>query len=233
MSDLDRTSWQGIRDQIRERILDSTYRPGDKLPRDHDIAAELECARSTVQRAMRSLADDGIVERKRKGGTIVKPDPVTRAVLNIPIARIEIENRGFDYRHHLISQDIGAAPPAIAAQFGLSQASPVAHVVALHMAAGRPFVLEDRWISLDTVPEFRSVDLAETSANEWLVRHRPYSRCDVQIHATAIDADDAQLMGVAPGAAMLVLERTTWIGEKPITHVKATHAEGYRLMTSS
>ena len=182
---------------------------------------------------MSSLADAGIVERKRKGGTIVKQDPVTRATLNIPITKVEIESRGFKYGHHLISSEVTKAPASVSARFGVAQVDPVMHVTALHMAAGCPYVLEDRWICLKTVPEFRNVDLSEISANEWLVRYRTYSRCDVQIYAKPIELDDAELMEVQAGSAMLVLERTTWIGEEPITHVRATHAAGYRLITGS
>ncbi len=228
----DRQSWRDVREVIRNRILNSTYKPGDKLPRDHDIALELECARSTVQRAMSSLAEDGIVERKRKGGTIVRLDPVTRATLNIPITKVEIEARGFKYGHHLISSEVTSAPPSVAARFGVASMDPAARIRALHMAGGRPYVLEDRWICLKTVPEFRDVDLTYISANEWLVRNRPYSRSDVQIYALPIQPDEAELMEVPEGSAMLVLERTTWIGREPITHVKATHTVDYRLMTS-
>ena len=89
-----RHSWREVRDHIRGQILDSTYRPGEKLPRDEGIAKELDCARSTVHRAMRSLAEDGVVERRRKGGTKVIPDPVMRTKLNIPITKGEIESRG-------------------------------------------------------------------------------------------------------------------------------------------
>ena len=41
-----RLSWTDVRDEIRTRILSRTYAPGDKLPRDEDIAAELGCART-------------------------------------------------------------------------------------------------------------------------------------------------------------------------------------------
>lgn len=229
MTFADRQSWKDIREEIRSRILNSTYKPGDKLPRDQDIATELECARSTVQRAMSSLADDGIIERKRKGGTIVKPDPVTRATLNIPITKVEIEARGLKYEHRLISSEVANAPPAILDHFRVASLAPAMRVRALHMAAGRPYVLEDRWICLETVPEFREIDLSRVSANEWLVRNRPYSRCEVQIHAAPVQQDDANLMEVPQGSAMLVLERTTWIGDEPITHVKATHTADYSI----
>ncbi len=227
-----RQSWKDVRNHIRGRILDSTYRPGDKLPRDEDIARELACARTTVHRAMRSLADDGLVERRRKGGTIVRPDPVTRATLDIPITRLEIEARGHVYSHHLIRKTEQAATAAIAARFGQSVPGDLLHIAALHVADGRPYVLEDRWISLATVPEIRDVDLATTSANEWLVHNRPYSRCDVQIHATTCTETEAECMEIAKGSAVLVLERTTWINREPITFVRSLHAPGYRLMSS-
>jgi GntR family histidine utilization transcriptional repressor len=61
--------------------------------RDEDIALELGCARTTVQRAMQDLSMAGLVERKRKGGTHVRTDPVTRATFDIPITRREVEQR--------------------------------------------------------------------------------------------------------------------------------------------
>jgi len=232
-----RQSWRNVRDHIRGRVLDFTYRPGDKLPRDEDIARELDCARSTVHRAMRSLAEEGLVERRRKGGTTVTSDPVTRATLNIPITRLEIEARGHSYGYHLIMREMRSATATIAALFGQNETGPVLHLRALHLRAlhladGRPYMFEDRWISVDTVPEVGQVDFSVISANEWLVRNRPFSRCDVQIYARTPDEDEASNMDITAGAALLVLERTTWIDNAPITHVRVLHAPGYRLVSN-
>jgi GntR family histidine utilization transcriptional repressor len=40
-------------------------------------------------------------------------------------------------------------------------------------------------------------------------------------------------MGTAEGEALLIIERTTWIGTRPITSVRAITAPGYRLETSA
>ncbi|MCV6591311.1 MAG: GntR family transcriptional regulator [Silicimonas sp.] len=231
MTSAGRQSWRDLRDHIRGRILDQTFRPGDKLPRDEDLAQEFQCARTTVQRAMQALVDDGLVERKRKGGTTVRPDPVTRTTLDIPITRAEIEARGHGYRHHLIDRSTPEAPATIAARFGTPDPGKLLRLRALHLADGQPYVFEDRWVSFDTVPEIAAVDFSQVSSNEWLVRNRPYSRCEVQIYASPCTADEAAIMEVEPGTAMLVLERTTWLDEAPITHVRALHAPGYRLIT--
>ena len=226
-------SWKEVRDRIRSAILERTYAPGDKLPRDADIALQLGCARSTVQRAMRDLSDAGLVERKRKGGTHVRTDPVTRATLDIPITRLEVEKRGGVYGYRLIEIGVETIPPEVAGRFELAERGRMLRVRAVHLADHRPLIHEDRWISTDTVPGILEVDLARDSANEWLVRHAPYTRCDMRFYARAADDRTAAILDVEAASALLIIERVTWIGKAPITLVTASAAPGYELRTSN
>ena len=231
MSDTTRTSWKDVRDAIRGRILNSTYAPGDKLPKDILLAEDLGCSRATVQRAMRDLADSGAVERRRKGGTRVRSDPVTRATLDIPITRLEVEARGSVYGYRLVRKQSRVPPAQVAARLGLVKPGRLLRIEALHLADERPYIYEDRWVCLETVPDFADVDLERESANEWLVRNKPYSRCDIRFYAKEADAQLARLLDTGDGEALLVIERSTWIDEAPITTVMAVTAPGYRLLT--
>ena len=228
-----RLSWKDVRDEIHEAILSGRYGPGDRLPRDADIADDLNCARSTVQRAMQDLFNNGLVERRRKGGTRVRSEPVTRATLDIPITRREIEQKGGRYGHQLIHCTQADAPRAVMATFELTKTHPMLRVEALHLSDGRPYIFEDRWISLDTVPEITGVDLTTQSANEWLVLNRPYNRCDLRFYANSANSRVADLLQIETGAALLVVERTTWIDNAPITTVQAITRPGYQLLTRS
>lgn len=232
MSDT-RLGWKDVRDRIHRMILTGRYGPGDKLPRDADIAEELNCARSTVQRAMQDLSDSGLVERRRKGGTRVRPDPVTRATFDISITRHEVEQTGAAYGYQLIGATQEVPPRGVQAVFGQKIAQPMLRVQALHLADARPYILEDRWVCLQTSPEILSLDLTGISANEWLVLNKPYDRLDMRFYAENADPARAGLLGTAPGEALLVIERTTWIGDAPITTVKASTAPGYRLRSQS
>lgn len=226
-----RHSWMEIRDSIRSMILNSTYGPGDKLPRDEEFALQFGCARSTVHRAMRDLAQSGVVERKRRGGTTVRRDPVTRATLDIPITRLEVERRGSQYRHRLLRKSVQPTPPAIMANFDLSEPRDMLRVEALHLADNRPYIFEDRWICLETVPEIADVDLTQENANEWLVRNRPYSRCDLRLYARKATPCDQDVLQSHEGDALFVMERTTWIGAAPISSLCAVAHPGYQLFT--
>lgn len=193
-----RLSWREVRDRLHGRILNGTWTPGDKLPRDADLAQDLGCARSTVQRAMQDLSDAGLVDRRRRGGTTVHKAPVTRATLDIPVARDEVEARGASYGYQLLSRSIETPPPPVIAGFELRAPEPMLHVKALHLADNRAFLYEDRWISLSTVPEIADVDLSRDNANEWLLQNRPYSRCDLRFYAENADTETARVMDIAP-----------------------------------
>lgn len=226
-------SWKSVRDTIHAMILDGTYYAGDKLPRDEDIAETLGCARATVGRAMRDLSDSGIIKRRRKGGTHVRPDPVTRTTVDIPITRKEIEQKGSVYGYQLIKQTKAMTPIPVTVSFGLTAPVEMLRIEALHLADQRPYMFEDRWVSLQTAPEILNVDLTQENANEWLVRNNPYTRCDIRFYATKATPYYADILGTEPGEALLVMERTTWIGDAPITTVKAVTTPGYQVLTQS
>ena len=231
MTTISRTTWQSVRDEIHGKILDSTYLPGDKLPRDADIADQLGCARTTVQRAMHDLSDSGLIQRRRKGGTTVRADPVTRATLNIPFIRKEVEQRGSVYGYQLVKTTVAEPPFSVMANFALKLPAKMLQIEALHLADKQPYVYENRWVSTDTVPEILKVDLEKYNANEWLIHNKRYSRCDIRFFAIKANKYHANLLATKVNEALFVTERTTWIGNQPITTVKSVARPGYQLLT--
>ena len=185
---------------------------GQACVRDEDIALELGCARTTVHRAMQDLSQIGLVERKRKGGTQVRTDPVTRATFDIPITRCEVEQRGSKYGCQLISRTLENSPLPVMARFGIQQPVKMLHIKALHLADTRPYIFEDRWVDTRSTPNILNFDLNLESANEWLVRNKPYSRVDVRFYAMNAEGESAEHLATNAGNALLVIERTTWIG---------------------
>lgn len=228
----ERSNWREIRDEIHRMIVSGRFRPGDKLPRDVDIAAELHCGRSTVQRAMQDLAERGLIERRRKGGTSVRLDPVTRAKLEIPDTRKEVESRGFRYGYQLIDVERKDPPETVKSRLGRDLA-PMLRVQALHLANANAYMLEDRWINLETAPDALEVDFSHTSANEWLIANKSYDAVDMRFYAENAGRWRGELLNTPPEMALLVLERTTWIEKRPITLVKVSTAPGYQLISHS
>tara|TARA_B110000211_G_C13799100_1_gene429720 strand:- start:146 stop:544 length:399 start_codon:yes stop_codon:yes gene_type:complete len=109
-----------------------------------------------------------------KSGKHVRTDPVTRATLDIPITRKEIEQKNGVYGYQLIKVEMAETPLQIAANFNLSSPTIMLHIEAIHLANKRPYIFEDQWVSTETVPEITAIDLSKESANEWLVRNKRY-----------------------------------------------------------
>jgi GntR family transcriptional regulator len=60
-----------LRQAITASIADGYWSPGARLPTESEWAAETPCSLGTVQRALRSLVDDGLILRRRGSGTTV------------------------------------------------------------------------------------------------------------------------------------------------------------------
>lgn len=225
-------SWQAIQDEVLRRIHARDWPPGHVIPGEVELAAEFGCARATVNRALRTLAEAGILERRRKAGTRVALHPVSRATVDIPILRQEIEDRGSAYAYRLLARDTALPPARARIALCPDAPAPCLHVRALHLADTTPFALEDRWISLATVPAAASQDFETVSANEWLVSTAPYTHGDIGFTAAAAGKLESRDLCCAPGTPIFVIDRTTWDHGRAVTTVRLSYAPGYRIHTT-
>jgi len=60
---------------IRQRILDLTLEPGQRIS-EHDLAAEMGLSRTPVHQAVQRLADEGLIEIFQRVGTFVARIPI-------------------------------------------------------------------------------------------------------------------------------------------------------------
>ena len=211
------------------RIRARDYVAGAQIPNEANLAAEFGVARATVNRALRALADEGFLERRRKAGTRVAAAPVRKAVLPIPVLRLEIEATGAAYGYRLLTREDAPPPSDVAAAMGIAEGRVLLHLVSLHRAGSRPVVLEDRWVDPVTVPALPAADLERQSPNEWLVANAPYTHGTMSFSAEPAGAAEALALGCAPGDSLLLLSRATWLDAAPITHVRQWFPPGHRM----
>lgn len=225
-------SWRLIRDEVVRRINERVWHPGDLIPGEAELAEQFGCARSTVNRALRELAEAGLVTRRRKAGTRVSLNPPHKATFSIPIIRLDVEGRGSLYQHVMLEMTQKKAPFLIRAQLGLPDSSKLLFMRAVHFADNRPFIYEERWINPEAVPGLDKTDFKSVSANEWLVQHAPYTHGNLAFSAANATKAEAELLDTREGAAILIMERTTWNNRVPITSVRLAHVPGYKMLTT-
>lgn len=224
-------SWQSLEGEIRQRIQTREWQPGELIPNEMDLAKEFGCARATVNRALRYLAEQGLLDRKRKAGTRVTLHPVRKATLHIPIIRKEIEERNQDYGYALISSKLQAPPSDVRGRMTLDDKDKLLKVEALHLADGKPFLFEDRWINVTAIPQIKKVDLSKISANEWLVVNAPFTTGYISFSAMNASNKISETLQLKENTALFVVERTTWDNDVAITDAKMIYSDGYRMRT--
>ncbi|APE44002.1 GntR family transcriptional regulator [Sulfitobacter alexandrii] len=224
-------TFKDVKADLLDQIAQGVMPPGSLLPNETDLAARYGCARATVNRAMRELAEEGIVERKRKAGTRVRSAPIRQARFAIPVVREEIEAQGADYRYSLIQHRKQDVPDWLRARLSLRRGQKIVHVVCMHWADGVPYQHEDRWINPEVVPGVLRASFATSGPNEWLLAEVPFSNAEISFMAIEADQDLADHLDCAPGTALFRTERTTWLPDGPITLVRLTHRQGHRITT--
>ncbi|NMM43177.1 UTRA domain-containing protein [Rhodospirillaceae bacterium KN72] len=222
-----------IKEDLLDRVRSGTWKPGDLIPGEQRLAEQFGCARATVHRALRELAEEGVLERRRKAGTRVAR-PTSRSVaFDIPLVEDEIRATGARYHYELLEREIAPLPPAEAASLERATGTPALHLRCLHFADRRPYQLEDRWIDIDTVPEAVDVDFAAEGANGWLVHNVPWTDAEHSIHADLAAGEIARSLNLTDGDPVLVVERRTWNDKGPVTTVRFHHpGRSHRLRTA-
>lgn len=226
---MNKVTHQTIRQSILERIQKGGWALGELIPGEVALAEEYGCSRTTINRALQGLADEGLVVRKRKGGTRVCNMPVRQARFDIPIVREQVEAFGGHYRHQVLRKVEKVPPLSIRTRLGLENGAKALQLDTVHLADGRPFAYEARWINLKVVPQIRNAPLDAVSANEWLVQTVPFSSGDVSFSAVAAGADVASALECNEGDALFVIDRTTSLAGEFVTTMKLFYREGYQL----
>jgi len=208
---------------IEARILSGEWPPGRRIPFEHELTAQYDCARMTVSKALTQLAGAGLIERRRKAGTFVTQPHSQSAMLEIPDVRAEVAALGLPYRFAIVARSKRRATRADRARFAVAADAWILALTCRHDAAQRPFCLEDRLISLAVAPDAADEPFADLSPGAWLVRRVPWTRAEHRISAVAARGQAAIALHVAEGTPCLVVERRTWSGEAPVTQVRVTY----------
>lgn len=227
----DTTGYKEIKQTVLDRIRSGDWQPDTLLPNEQDLAIEFSCTRTTVNRALRELAEEGFLERRRKAGTRVLSAPQRQARFSIPLVRDEVEAQGGTYRYALVSARAEHAPDWLVARLALGADRRVMHVRCMHYSGNTPFQFEDRWIVVASVPVVEGADFSAVGPNEWLVQTVPFTNVELSFLASRADPETAGFLDVTAGEPVFTAERITWLQGEPVTFAKLYFAAGYRMTT--
>jgi GntR family transcriptional regulator len=195
-----------IEQALRTRIAD--LKPNDPLPSDAMLCEEFGVSRMTARNAVQRLAQEGLVYRVPGRGTFVAEPPVHRQAGNLLSFTEEMRRRGREPSSRLIGREVREPRPAEAAGLQLKPGAEVVAIRRLRLADGEPVAYEEAVFPATLAPLLLAADLERRSLHDTLVSggHVP-TQGRARLGAEPATREDAELLAVAPGAALLVEKR--------------------------
>ncbi len=215
--------YQEIQNHLKSQILSGVWAPGTKVPSEHELAAQFDCARMTVSKAIGSLVEKGLVVRRRRAGTVVAVPRSQETVLEIHDIQAEVQASGRLYRFDIQSRKVGKAAREDAEKLGAEIGAPILAISCVHWADAVPYAYEERLINLEAVPEAREEMFLEVPPGSWLLAKIPWNEAEHRIFAASADAATARVLKIRRNAACLCIERRTRRDAYNVTYVRLAY----------
>lgn len=202
-------AFQRIKAHVLAQIQAGVWKEGETIPAEETLARDFGVSRMTVNRAIRELSDEQIVERVRGSGTFVAQQKYQSTLVEIRNIADEIAARG--HRHHAELQMLRRtrAGEALARRFELKTGATLFHSVVVHFEDDLPIQVEDRFVNPAVAPDYLALDFASQTPNAYLMRVAPLQAVSFEIEACAPSAELGELLRMRTGEPCLVLHRRT------------------------
>jgi GntR family transcriptional regulator len=219
-------AWVQIEEQLTERIEAGRLAAGERLPPERELAEYLSVSRMTVRQALASLAARGLVERGVGRGTFVRETgTVTHDLTRFTGFTGQVERSGLRAGSEVIEARACPAPETVADALGLDAGAPMLRIERVRSGGGLAMTLEDTWLPADRFPGLLERDLGG-SIYELMGEHydlAPVSATE-RLEPVAARAHDAQHLGVAEGAPLMLVERTSYAADgTPVEFARDRH----------
>lgn len=194
---------------VRGEIERGLYKPGDRLPSEPEWIQKYGVSRITVRQALSELETEGVVVRRHGKGTYVAERHIEQDLVRLTDFVEDMELAGFSsssrvllFAHEVVSTNVAEA-------LHVAQGSEVVRIDRLRLANERPIALDSTWLPL----RFGML-LSQEMLRQETIYHILETRYEIPVeagifHITAANAtsEQARLLGVAAGAALLRIQR--------------------------
>jgi GntR family histidine utilization transcriptional repressor len=212
-----------VKQHLKAGLATGQWPPGALMPSEAELVARFGVSRMTVNRALRELQAEGLVQRTQGVGTFAAPLHRVSSTLTISDVHDEIVARGHRHEARVQLQRAEPAAAALAAQLGVAEGTAVAHVRLVHLEDGVPLQCEDRYVNLTEAPAFLQADFTRQTPTHVLFESTALWRAQYAVEAARPTADEARLLGVPADEPCLVVVRRTFSRTGPITIARLVH----------
>jgi DNA-binding GntR family transcriptional regulator len=195
--------------QLEEAIREGQLPPGSRIETEIALSERLGISRPTIRRAIQELVDRGLLVRRRGIGTQVVHGRISRNV-EFTSLQEDLESGNRTPQTTVLSVEARSADSTVAELLNVPKGSPVVHLRRLRFADGVPLAILE-----NTLPgQISDIDL-EVITREGLYKFLRSRGVVMRVAKQKIGAreatiEQAELLEVPEGSALLTMERTAF-----------------------
>ena len=238
-------AYQRIKNAILDNIHSGKWQAGAAISTEMALAEEFSVSRMTVNRALKELSEERVLERRQGSGTFVAQQQFNHTFVEVRNIAQDLKSANRDYQAQVLSKRVITASmldDEMRRKFDIdeaafssnvnetdnhtdsAEAAILYEVKIIHFADGQPIQFEERWVDAAKVPEFIEQDFSVVNTSDYLIAKSPLERGSYTIRALAAPDEIADALQIAPQSPTLVLCRQTYSAGQVLTFVKMWHA---------
>lgn len=201
--------YRQVKEILVARIAKGDWRPGDMLPSEPKLAAELGVSPGTVRKALDEMTSDKLVQRRQGRGTFVATTTSDSALFHF-FKLVDDDRRPMMPESRELSRLIRIATADERRVLKLGPKERVVFVRRLRASRGVPMMVETVTLPLRRFPEMEryAEEFPNTLYDLYQFRFNVTIRQVAEVlRAVTASEEDSELLKVAAGAPLLEIDR--------------------------
>ncbi len=199
-----------VRDVLVKRIVDNIWRPGELLPSEFEIAADLGVSQGTIRKALDELESEKFIVRRQGKGTYVARHDEARILFQF-FKLVPDSGKSEFPESRIIKVAVADADRQAAAALALVAKAKVVRIERVRMLAGRTCIVERITLPRVLFPGVEKRDLPNNLYELYRSDFRvTVVRAEEKLKAVAATKREARQLGVKLGAPLLAIDRTAF-----------------------
>jgi len=215
-----------LKEILRERIRSGEWKPGDLIPSERELSETYRISRMTARQAVTDLVNEGVFYREQGRGTFVARNKITQQLIHLTGFTEDISARGQQPSTRALAVEMRPADEFTAERLRIAPGTQIACVQRLRLADGEPLAIEVAQLSFPGCERLLEEDLEHQSLYHLLESKYglPLMEAEQELEAGLAGDEEAELLKIAPGSAVLFTRRVTYTDRnQPIEYARSVY----------
>jgi len=216
-----------IKQFLERQIKSGQWPAGTRIPTEQSLTQTFSVSRMTARRAVKELADRGLVSRTPGLGTFVAEPPKPLATVVVKDI-VDHAKKAGTHSYRMLSVDAVPLTSDIANIMRLQTGTSVFRLMLLHLEANRAVQLQRLFVNCAIAPALLKQKLDKIDPNTYLEWHCAANHKDYRVTAVIPSASERRELGLSHDgtASCIQVSRRDCIGDEVISFTTLLHTAG-------